>query len=96
MQVAITFTINSVRSGNLLSGFDKTFETCHFLEVLKYLVCEMETSKCEMITRTKHQASLWCAAVVISHCYNIRALLDTSTTWSLFCFSSCTLLLYVS
>ena len=39
----------------------------------------METSKCEMDASTKHQASLWCAAVV-SHCYNICALLDTSTT----------------
>ena len=29
MQVAITFT-SSVRSGNLLSGFDETFETFRF------------------------------------------------------------------
>ena len=96
MQVATTFT--GVRSGNLLSGFDETFETFRFAltEVLKHLVCEMDARKCEMDTGTKHQASLWCAAVVVSHCYNIRALLDTSTTWSLFWFSTCTLLLYVS
>ena len=64
MQVAITFT--SVRSGNLLSCFDKTFETFRFLEVLKHRVCEMETSKGGMEPSTKHQASLWCAAV-LSH-----------------------------
>ena len=54
MQVAITFP--SVRSGSLLSGFDETFETFRFplTEVLKHLVCEMETSKCEMETSTKH------------------------------------------
>ena len=51
-----------------------------------------------METSTKHQAFLWCAAVGISHCYitYVRALLDTLATWYMFCFSSCTLSLYVS
>ena len=96
VQVATIFS--SVCSGNLLSGFDETFETFRFalLEVWKHLACEMNAHKCEMDTSTKHQASLWCAAVVVPLCYNIRALLDTSsTTWCLFCCSSCTLLLYV-
>ena len=60
---------------------DETFETFLFAstEVLKHIVCEMDARKRVMDTSTKHQASLWCAAVVLSHCYNIRALLDTST-----------------
>ena len=62
------YYITCFHSGYLLSGFDETFETfCYALtDLLRHVVCEMDTSMCEMDTSNKHQASLWCA-VVLSH-----------------------------
>ena len=48
-------TITSVHSGNLPSGFDETFETFRLdlIELLEYIVCEMDTRKYHTTLATK-------------------------------------------
>ena len=79
MHVA-TITINSVHYGNLLSGFNEAFKTFRLalLELLKHLVCEMDTCRYHTTLRTKPTAESTkrpCVLLlVLSHIAIIHAL----------------------
>ena len=71
VQVA-TSTI--VHSGNLLSGFDETFETSRLalMELFKHLVCEMDTCRYHTTLATKPTAVVPstkrpCGVLLLSH-----------------------------